>query len=442
MIRSTAYLLIIISCLGCSTTKKVIPTTTIVPRNVCIMSGNEQMQMGPCEPTIAISEKDPNIILAGSILNHLHKSIDGGQTWTTSILTSPYGVFGDPVIHSDQAGNFYYAHLSDPDNRGWASPKLLDRIVIDKSTDNGKTFVSSFTGLAHPKDQDKQWLGSDPKTGQLFCTWTEFDKYNSTKKEDKSRILYSGSTDAGATWSTPVQLSQKEGDCLDTDQTTEGAVPCAGINGEIYVGWAFDEAIYFDRSLDRGKTWLTEDVKVTGQPGGWDIEIPGIGRCNGMPVTESDISNGKYRGNIYINWSDRRNGKSDTDIWIAKSSDQGKTWSKPIRVNQDDSKKQQFFSWMTVDQSSGFVYIVYYDRSLHVGNETDVVLATSKDGGSTWVNKKISEKPFTPLESLFFGDYNDISAVKGHIMPIWTAVDSHGNLQIWTALIEEMKPEK
>ena len=49
---------------------------------------------------------------------------------------------------------------------------------------------------------------------------------------------------------------------------------------------------YFDRSLDGGITWVLEDIVVSDQPGGWNFDIPGIYRCNGMPITVADLTDG------------------------------------------------------------------------------------------------------------------------------------------------------
>ncbi len=78
--------------------------------------------------------KNPNIMVAGSILNNVHKSVDGGLTWSSSILSSSFGVWGDPVIDVDTSGNFYYFHLSNPSAGNW-----IDRIVCQKSVNNGTT---------------------------------------------------------------------------------------------------------------------------------------------------------------------------------------------------------------------------------------------------------------------------------------------------------------
>ncbi|MGK0364200.1 MAG: hypothetical protein ACI85O_001257 [Saprospiraceae bacterium] len=413
-----------------------IPTSTTPDfgKNVLIHQGSTGF--GPCEPSIYINPKDDNKIVAGAVLDNVYFSEDGGATWSKNKLKSSYGVYGDPVIGGDSKGNFYYLHLSDPDKKGWASPKLLDRIVIQKSTD-GKTWEDgSFMGMHHPKDQDKHWIGIDPKTNALYVTWTEFDKYNSKKEGDNSRILFSKSTDEGETWSETVSINQFSGNCLDDDRTTEGAVPVAGLNGEVYVAWSYDDKIFFDYSTDGGTSWQDTDIVAAQQPNGWTFDIPDIGRANGLPILSIDHSQSKHRGTLYLNWTDQRNGENDTDVWLSKSTDKGLTWSKPKRVNDDAAGKQQFFTWMSVDEATGYIYTVFYDRRNHDDSQTDVYLAYSKDGGETFTNQKISETPFLPTsEGVFFGDYNNISARNGKVRPIWTRCDG-GKLSVWTSLID------
>ena len=237
------------------------------------------------------------------------------------------------------------------------------------------------------------------------------------------------------TWSSPLRINKTAGICEDSDDAVEGAVPAVGPNGEIYVTWSGPTGIRFDRSLDGGNTWLLNDVLVSDQPGGWDYSISGINRCNGLPVTCCDRSGGPYNGTIYVNWSDQRNGPNDTDVWMAKSTDGGNTWSAPLRVNDDPAGKQQFFTWMTVDQLTGYLYFVFYDRRNYTDDLTDVYMAVSKDGGNTFTNFKISDTPFLPYASVFFGDYTNITAHNNVIRPIWARLHQ-GELSIWTALVD------
>ena len=62
-------------------------------------------------------------------------------------------------------------------------------------------------------------------------------------------------------------------------------------------------------------------------------------------------------------------------------------------------------------------------------------MAVSKDGGNSFQNFKISESPFAPWSSVFFGDYTNVSAFNNVVRPIWTRLDQNG-LSIWTAIID------
>jgi hypothetical protein len=408
-----------------------------IPTNVRLGPAQTTSGYQPCEPSIAISFTDPDIIVAGSILDNVYRSTDGGHTWNHKKLKSPLGVFGDPCIVASPNGDFYYLHLSDPEGKGWRSEMLLDRIVCQHSKNSGKRWSKGGSiGLDHPKDQDKEWAVVSLDGNRIHACWTQFDKYDSHEPNDSTIILCSFAGRKGENWSEPIRVSEKAGDCLDDDETTEGAVPAVGPNGEIYVAWAVDETIWFDRSMDNGKSWMAHDIAATDIVGGWAQTVSAIGRVNGMPVTGVDISSESiYQGRIYINWTDARNGDDDIDVFICYSDDNGDTWSSPIRVNNDGAGSQQFFTWMAVDPVSGSIHIVFYDRRAHEDETTDVYVASSNDGGLTWTNRLVSESSFLPQGKVFFGDYNNISAVDGHVRPIWTR-EVNGVLTIMTALLD------
>ena len=369
--------------------------------------------------------------MAGANLRNVYSSTDGGLTWEADTLYSTYGVWGDPSLAVDTNGSFYFFHLSNPSFGNW-----IDRIMCQKKDDITSPWSDgTYTGLNGIKAQDKQWPVVDPTTNNIYVTWTQFDNYGSGFIADSSVILFSKSTDGGASWSAAKRISHNAGNCLDSDSTMEGAVPAVGPNGEIYVTWAGTNGLYFNKSMDMGNTWLPVEKNICSTPGGWDFAISGIYRSNGLPVTCCDISQGPHRGNIYVNWVDHRNGSSDPDVWLIKSSDGGQTWSNIKRVNSDAAGHDQFFTWMTVDQKTGYLYFVFYDRRNYSDDQTDVYMAVSKDGGETFNDFKISTSPFTPISTVFFGDYTNISAYNNVIRPIWARCDL-GNMSIWTAIID------
>lgn len=397
--------------------------------NITITTSND-----PNEPSIMVDPRNPDRIMAANNIWYYHTSNDGGYTWNSNnLLTSALGVWGDPCIITDTLGNFYFFHLSNAPGGQW-----IDRIVCQRTEDFGQTWTpGSGIGLVAGKQQDKEWAVVNPYNNEIYVTWTQFDNYGSTSPLDSSVIKFSKSSDLGETWTETIRISKVAGDCIDSDNTTEGAVPTVGPEGQIYVSWSGPAGIVFDRSLDGGTTWLEEDIFVNEHAGGWDQYIPGIYRCNGMPVTDCDRSDGPYRGTIYINYSDQSNGSNDTDIWLVKSTDGGNTWSEPLRINDDVPGKHQFFPWMTVDQVTGKIWIVFYDRRNHSDWATDVYMAVSNDGGETFSNFKVSEQPFIPNEQDFFGDYNNISAHNDVVRPIWTSLHN-GFMSVKTAIIDPL----
>ncbi len=406
--------------------------------------------VGPCQPSIFINPHSPNIMVSSFVSektmqtsqtktrqNKIYLSRDFGQTWSTRNIKSKYGDFGDPCIIADNQGSFYYFHLSDPKKLGWDGQMVMDRIVCQRSN-NGKMWNGgSFIGLNPPKKQEKAWATFDETSGRIYVAWTQYDNYASSNPQDSANIMLSFSEDRGLTWSPTIRINEYGGNCLGETGTPIGATPTAGPDQEVYVTWAYNQKIYFDRSSDGGVTWLKKDVVVADQPGGWHLNVPGFGKAAGAPVSGCDISYGDYHGNIYVNWSDQRNGENNTDVWLARSSDKGQTWSSPIKVNDDEvimMGRHQCYNWMAVDPITGHIYIVFYDRRNYEDLQTDVYLAVSTDGGVTFKNEKISEKPFIPDSNIYIGDYINITAFAGFVRPVWTSYDD-GKLSILSAII-------
>ena len=268
---------------------------------------------------------DPNIVVAGSILDNVYHSQDAGKTWQKDKLTSPLGVFGDPCVVASPKGDFYFLHLSDPEGKGWKSDALLDRIVCQRSKNGGQTW-SKGGGMGHtpPKDQDKEWAVVNADGSRIHACWTQFDVYGSKEPGDSTTILCSFANARGKQWSEPVRVSDVAGDCLDGDDTAEGAVPAVGVNGEIFVAWLVVLDL-LDKSLDGGQTW-GEDRIVADIAGGWDQSIlrQTGNACPSRASTRARTAPGPDLHQLDRRWAHRQT--DDTD-------DAGATWSTTKRVN-------------------------------------------------------------------------------------------------------------
>jgi hypothetical protein len=387
----------------------------------------------PEETAIAIDPTDPNRIVAvaqGSGCYYFH-SADGGATWTEGSITDLYDL-GDPTLTMDANGTVYYGYIGTWTHSG---------IFVARSANGGATWQPGVPVIEHggaAPFEDKEYPACDrtsgPYGGSLYVAWTQFDRYINPTAADSTRILFSFSRDQGTTFAPPVRVSDRGGDCLDQDNTVEGAVPAIGPDGTVYLAWAGPRGIEFDRSLDGGLTWGADKV-LSDIPGGWDFAVSGIYRVNGLPVTKTDLSIGPYSGRVFVLWSDQRNG--DTDVFLVHSDDRGEHWSSRIRVNGDPvgNGRDQFFPWIDVDPMTGHVYVAFYDRRATTGTSTEVWLASSTDGGDSFTEERISESPFLPNATVFFGDYIGIAAHGGRVRPFWMRLDGN-QLSVWTALIE------
>ncbi|MBZ0201294.1 MAG: glycoside hydrolase, partial [Ignavibacteriaceae bacterium] len=111
----------------------------------------------PEEVTIAINPSNPEQLAAGANIKFFYYSNTGGLTWTEKTLSSSLGVWGDPCVIYDGLNNLYFAHLSNPIAGYW-----IDRIVVQRSTDNGVTWNDGAgIGYQYPKNQDKEWMAVD-----------------------------------------------------------------------------------------------------------------------------------------------------------------------------------------------------------------------------------------------------------------------------------------
>src|SRR5207302_9561880 len=101
------------------------------------------------------------------------------------------------------------------------------------------------------------------------------------------------------------------------------------------------------------------------------------------------------------------------------SADHGRSWGAPVRVNNDPihNGRDQFFQWMAVDPLSGAVNVVFYDPR-EDNKATTVTLARSTDDGKTFSNWSFDNQAFQ-TDGKFVGDYLAIAAHGNKVFGAW-----------------------
>ena len=351
-------------------------------------------------------------------------SFDAGQTWDGGVEGAGGSNSGDPVALIGLNNRYYIGFINNQSGQ-----------TVAYSDDLGTTWLTSVvanapSGWGNLLDKNHMWVDnstSSPHEGNLYNSWTAFGGSNN------NNIEISRSTDNAQSWSSTINISSS----LNPGSHAQGVNIQTGPDGEVYAAfsiydnWPSDEkAIGLARSFDGGQTYTSARIidNIRG------IRNSGTGknmRVNSFPVMAVDISNSSKRGNIYIVWSNIGypgvNTGSDIDVYMIRSTDQGVTWTDPVRVNQDPSGmgKQHYFPWITCDPVTGTLSVVFYDDRNVSSSQCEVFCANSYDGGDTWEDFKVSDVSFTPspipgLASGYFGDYIGIAARNGMVYPVWT----------------------
>ena len=383
------------------------------------------------EPAIALNPVDPQQLVAAFQANaSAAYTRDAGHTWTLASGTAPtdYHRSGDVSVAYDERGRAFLCYIAF-DKLGtenyWGHDATRNGIFVRRSLDGGKTWEKdAATVLAHPTEpgipfEDKPYIFADNThsryAGHLYIGWTEFSL-------TKSIILLSRSTDAGQTWSLPVEISTHEGLPRDDNGAVEGFSGTVGPDGTVYVVWSDISGIVLATSRDGGQTFSPSRSVVKTGPAYFAPQQ--VRRGNGFP----QIAINPQTSQLFVSWSDYTNG--DIDVFAASSSDRGESWSVPVRVNNDPlhDGRDQFFQWLAVDSSDGSVNVIFCDRRSDPENRKyKMVLARSTDDMRSFTNYAWSTQASDPSD-VFIGDYMGLAAGRGKVFGVWTR----------TALPEEM----
>ncbi|HEX2916861.1 MAG TPA: sialidase family protein [Chloroflexia bacterium] len=405
-------------------------------------------EKGPqSETAITLNPANPDQLVAGSneidrLAMRGYYSSDGGTNWGAVDLPLPPASttngtdFGsDPAVAFDTRGNVYYGYIIVFFNRQFASIQGTE-MAVAKSSDGGRswpqvTYFNFNSGTGKFNDKPMLTVDTNPTSPYRDTVYIAWDNasYNQGKSSANNALLLSHSTDGGLTFSSPVTLNSLNGG----PNSVIGADPFVGSNGEVYVAWAdiVSSRIMVNRSFDGGQTF-GQEIPVAATSLSYQAIIPAQASRGALiyPACDTDRSNGPNRGSLYCSWMDG-NGSSGTDIFEAYSTNQGVSWSEPVRVNDDAAgvNRDQFNQWLSVDPVTGTVNLSWYDTRNDPNNtKTDVYLGVSTNGGLSYApNIKVTDVPSdesaaNPYADAGdqYGDYEGIVAYGGTIHPVWT----------------------
>jgi hypothetical protein len=141
------------------------------------------------------------------------------------------------------------------------------------------------------------------------------------------------------------------------------------------------------------------DVSAVVDLGGTPVEsVPGINPSGllGQAWVAVDCSTGPMRGNVYVLCSVTNDAGNLVNVMFSRSSDGGRTWSLPLRIN-DDSPTQNAAHWFgTLSVApNGRIDACWNDTRHSADNSlSELYYSWSDDGGLTWAANRPLSPPF------------------------------------------------
>jgi hypothetical protein len=409
---------------------------------------------GTNEPTVAVNPQRPNNIAVASLFE-LRVSTDNGATFSAPIpaqVPVGYRLGGDPSLAFDSQGRLFWTYLGIRNNNGnlevfIAQVNPTTGTILDEYPVN-VTVAAGFPASVATNNNDKEWLAADrfpesPFTDRLYVVWTRFDGVGGTF------VHTTFSTDQGLTWSAALTVSAAgEGFVWPSHNATAP-------NGDVYVTYHSQPGFaggapngtsgqaFVLRSTNGGESYPQKTTAYA--PGAADITfnvqtaIRTLNRSvswtqgSAQPWVLPDPINPDHRYVVAADDPTNRDhgaGFDDMDVFIVRSTNQGRTWSDPVRVNNGPRGTTQFFPTAAIDDLSQCLAVTWYDTRAGETNAAghfllDVFLRSSCDGGETFGPEvQINDEAFDPdvgapqrfpgpPPTLRIGEYNGVAVLTG-----------------------------
>jgi hypothetical protein len=256
------------------------------------------------------------------------------------LVGGQYDAGGDPAVAFDSQGHVYYAGLGF--NR--TSPPNTVAVNQGTFAGDGSlswgapTFINQTTSPSI--FNDKEWIGADwhassPFRDRVYVSWTRFIFNPANGNYVQSPIAFAYSTDGGATFSAPQLIS---GNVL----YSQGSRIVVGYDGTVYVFFegatrlATLDGTWMIKSTDGGATF-SKPVEISPLQ---DIVSPANTRFRVNSFPAADVA---PNGDLFVAWSSQQadsgglcpsqtNAGCHAAALYSRSTDGGATWSTPAPI--------------------------------------------------------------------------------------------------------------